>query len=81
MYNHMRTRSQVNIKGHALLTKHTLPFMKRAGGGSIVFQVHCAAIACRVRPRSPLCCVFALDNVREGGKQHVSLQYLQSRAG
>jgi NAD(P)-dependent dehydrogenase (short-subunit alcohol dehydrogenase family) len=30
--------ASVNIKGHALLTKHTLPYMKRAGGGSIVFQ-------------------------------------------
>ena len=29
----------VNIKGHALLTKHVLPYMKRAGGGSIVWQV------------------------------------------
>jgi hypothetical protein len=29
----------VNIKGHALLTKHMLPYMKRAGGGSIVWQV------------------------------------------
>ena len=28
----------VNIKGHALLTKAVLPAMKRAGGGSIVFQ-------------------------------------------
>jgi len=28
----------VNIKGHALLTKHCLPAMKRAGGASIVFQ-------------------------------------------
>jgi len=28
----------VNIKGHALLTKHTLPFLKKAGGASIVFQ-------------------------------------------
>jgi gluconate 5-dehydrogenase/3-oxoacyl-[acyl-carrier protein] reductase len=28
----------VNIKGHALLTKAVLPFMKRAGGGSIVWQ-------------------------------------------
>ena len=28
----------VNIKGHALLTKACLPYMKRAGGGSVVFQ-------------------------------------------
>jgi NAD(P)-dependent dehydrogenase (short-subunit alcohol dehydrogenase family) len=28
----------VNIKGHALLTKHMLPYMKAAGGGSIVWQ-------------------------------------------
>jgi dihydroanticapsin dehydrogenase len=28
----------VNIKGHALLTKACLPYMKAAGGGSIVFQ-------------------------------------------
>jgi len=28
----------VNIKGHALLTKAVLPAMKRAGGGSIVWQ-------------------------------------------
>jgi len=28
----------VNIKGHALLTKYTLPFLKKAGGASIVFQ-------------------------------------------
>lgn len=28
----------VNIKGHALVTKHVLPLMKKAGGGSIVFQ-------------------------------------------
>lgn len=28
----------VNIKGHALLTKAVLPYMKRAGGGSIVWQ-------------------------------------------
>ena len=28
----------VNIKGHALLTKACLPYMKKAGGGSIVFQ-------------------------------------------
>jgi len=28
----------VNIRGHALLTKHALPYMKNAGGGSIVFQ-------------------------------------------
>ena len=30
--------SAVNIKGHALMTKHAIPFMKNAGGGSIVFQ-------------------------------------------
>ena len=30
--------ASVNIKGHALLTKAVLPFMKRAGGGSIVWQ-------------------------------------------
>ena len=30
--------SAVNIKGHALMTKHALPMMKKAGGGSIVFQ-------------------------------------------
>jgi len=29
--------SAVNIKGHALLTKHILPFMKNMGNGSIVF--------------------------------------------
>eukprot|EP00036_Acanthoecidae_sp_10tr_P009867 CAMPEP_0182927376 /NCGR_PEP_ID=MMETSP0105_2-20130417/13755_1 /TAXON_ID=81532 ORGANISM="Acanthoeca-like sp., Strain 10tr" /NCGR_SAMPLE_ID=MMETSP0105_2 /ASSEMBLY_ACC=CAM_ASM_000205 /LENGTH=284 /DNA_ID=CAMNT_0025065321 /DNA_START=38 /DNA_END=892 /DNA_ORIENTATION=+ len=28
----------VNIKGHALVTKAVLPHMKKAGGGSIVFQ-------------------------------------------
>ncbi len=28
----------INIKGHALLTKAVLPYMKAAGGGSIVFQ-------------------------------------------
>ena len=28
----------MNIKGHALLTKAILPFMKRSGGGSIVWQ-------------------------------------------
>jgi NAD(P)-dependent dehydrogenase (short-subunit alcohol dehydrogenase family) len=28
----------VNIKGHALMTKHVLPHMKAAGGGTIVFQ-------------------------------------------
>uniref|UniRef100_A0A6B2LDU8 Uncharacterized protein n=1 Tax=Arcella intermedia TaxID=1963864 RepID=A0A6B2LDU8_9EUKA len=28
----------VNIRGHALMTKHCLPAMKRAGGGSVVFQ-------------------------------------------
>ena len=30
--------ASVNIKGHALLTKAILPYMKRAGGGSIVWQ-------------------------------------------
>ena len=30
--------SAVNIKGHALLTKHCIPGMKAAGRGSIVFQ-------------------------------------------
>jgi 3-hydroxybutyrate dehydrogenase len=30
--------ASVNIKGHALLTKAVLPYMKRAGGGSIVWQ-------------------------------------------
>eukprot|EP01111_Echinosteliopsis_oligospora_P002331 TRINITY_DN1342_c0_g1_i1.p1 TRINITY_DN1342_c0_g1~~TRINITY_DN1342_c0_g1_i1.p1 ORF type:complete len:280 (+),score=77.71 TRINITY_DN1342_c0_g1_i1:45-884(+) len=30
--------SAVNIKGHALLTKHCLPYMKNANGASIVFQ-------------------------------------------
>jgi len=30
--------ASVNIRGHALLTKHVLPLMKNAGGGSIVFQ-------------------------------------------
>jgi len=28
----------VNIRGHALLTKHILPLMKNTGGGSVVFQ-------------------------------------------
>jgi len=28
----------VNIRGHALVTKYCLPALKRAGGGSIVFQ-------------------------------------------
>eukprot|EP01090_Pellita_catalonica_P023467 TRINITY_DN9697_c0_g2_i1.p1 TRINITY_DN9697_c0_g2~~TRINITY_DN9697_c0_g2_i1.p1 ORF type:complete len:270 (+),score=55.58 TRINITY_DN9697_c0_g2_i1:37-846(+) len=28
----------VNIKGHALVTKHCLPLMKKAQGGSIIFQ-------------------------------------------
>ena len=28
----------VNIKGSALMTKHAIPMMKKAGGGSIVFQ-------------------------------------------
>ena len=30
--------SAVNIKGHALMTKHAIPFMKNAGGGSIVLE-------------------------------------------
>ena len=29
---------QVNIKGHALMTKYALPGMKEAGGGSVVWQ-------------------------------------------
>lgn len=44
----------VNIKGHALVTKHILPLMKQSGGGSIIFmgsissflgQPHCATYA------------------------------------
>jgi gluconate 5-dehydrogenase/3-oxoacyl-[acyl-carrier protein] reductase len=36
--NPVTSCTSVNIKGHALLTKAVLPFMKRAGGGSIVWQ-------------------------------------------
>jgi NAD(P)-dependent dehydrogenase (short-subunit alcohol dehydrogenase family) len=40
----------INIKGHALLTKHTLPYMKAAGGGSIVWQGSISSFLAQVRP-------------------------------
>ncbi len=63
----------INIKGHALLTKHTLPYMKAAGGGSIVWmgsvssvlaQV-CAYLGMRVCVRVCACvCVYPCVCVR-----------------
>ena len=48
-----RTMS-VNIKGHALMTKHALPMMKEAGGGSIVFQGSISSFF-----GQPNCCTYA----------------------
>jgi len=44
----------VNIKGHALVTKHCLPAFKRAGGGSIVFQGSISSFVAQ-----PDCCTYS----------------------
>jgi NAD(P)-dependent dehydrogenase (short-subunit alcohol dehydrogenase family) len=44
----------INIKGHALLTKHVLPYMKAAGGGSIVWQGSISAFLAQVRALRPV---------------------------
>ena len=44
----------VNIKGHALVTKHVIPLMKNAGGGSIVFQGSISSFVAQ-----PNCCTYS----------------------
>jgi len=46
----------VNIKGHALLTKHCLPYMKAVGGvgGSIIFQGSISSFKAQ-----PNCCTYS----------------------
>jgi len=44
----------VNIKGHALMTKHVIPAMKKAGGGSIIFQGSISSFVAQ-----PNCCTYS----------------------
>jgi len=45
----------VNIRGSALVTKHVLPYMKEAGGGSIVFQGSISSFSAQ-----PNCATYAV---------------------